>query len=40
MAALKSTQGGAQVYGEEVHFTVGQVWAGESEGDISTLRFV
>lgn len=40
MADLKSTQGGAQVYEEEVCFRGGQVWAGESEGDTSMLRFV
>lgn len=39
-AVLKAPQGAGQVYGEDVCFRVGQVWAGADEGDNSKLRFV
>lgn len=39
-AALKAPQGAGQVYGEDVCFRVGWVWAGADEGDSSKLRFV
>lgn len=40
MAALKAPQGAGQVYGEDVCFRKGQVWAGAEGDDISKLRFV
>lgn len=40
MAALKAAQGAGQVWGEDVHFRKGQVWAGAEGDGISKLKFL